>query len=227
MLVENKCIVLLSGGLDSTTALAVARKEGFDCIALTFRYGQRHSTEIDRAIVIAKEYDCLDHKVIDVPIGAYGQSALTDTKMNIPKHDGSSGIPVTYVPARNLIFLSLAVGWAEALKIRNIFIGVNAIDYSGYPDCRAEFINSFQETANLGTKYGVSGSQIKIHTPLIALSKSEIILKGISLGVNYQKTVSCYQLDDEGRGCSICDSCVYRKNGFLEAGVKDPTIYQC
>ena len=226
MLVVNKCVVLLSGGLDSTTVLAVAKSKGYEIIALTFRYGQRHSDEINKAVDIAIHYQCLDHKIIDVPLNAYGNSALTDHQLKVPDEGLDDGIPTTYVPARNLIFLALAVGWAEALGVQNIFIGVNAVDYSGYPDCRQVFIDSFQKTANLGTKYGVNGKRIKIHAPLISLSKADIILKGIDLGVDYQMTVSCYQLDNKGKACGLCDSCRLRKAGFKQAGIADPTIYK-
>jgi 7-cyano-7-deazaguanine synthase len=226
MLVANKCIVLLSGGLDSTTVLALAKSEGYEIVALTFRYGQRHLDEINKAVEIARYYQCLDHKIIDIPLSAYGHSALTDHQLKVPEKGLHQGIPITYVPARNLIFLSLAVGWAEALEVQDIFIGVNAIDYSGYPDCRSVFIDSFQETANLGTKNGINGKEIKIHTPLITLSKAEIILKGTGLGVDYQKTVSCYQLDNKGKACGLCDSCRFRMAGFEQAGINDPTIYK-
>jgi 7-cyano-7-deazaguanine synthase len=225
---SRKAVVLLSGGIDSATTLAIAKSSGFEVYAISFRYGQRHVFEIAAARKIAKKIGVKKHFIMDIDLSSFGGSALTDD-IPVPKEDKleniGKDIPVTYVPARNIIFLSLALGWAEVLGITDIFIGVNAIDYSGYPDCRAEFIEVFEKTANLGTKMGVEGNRIKIHTPLITLSKAEIINKGIELGVDYSLTHSCYDPDEEGRACGKCDSCLLRKKGFNEAGVKDPTVY--
>ena len=226
---NNKAVVLLSGGLDSTTNMAIAKDQKFDIYALSFRYGQRNNSELDLAIETAKAFDAIGHKIIDINLAAFGGSALTDD-IDVPKNDGDnideSVIPVTYVPARNLVFLSLATAYAETLDAWDIFIGVNALDYSGYPDCRPEFIEAFQQTANLATKAGLSSEkQIKIHTPLIHLKKSEIIQKGVSLGVDYSKTLTCYDPSPQGLACGKCDSCVLRRNGFKEAGIADPTRY--
>jgi 7-cyano-7-deazaguanine synthase len=223
--VPKKAIVLLSGGLDSITVLAYARQQGFACYALSFDYGQRHNAELIAAAQIAKDYQVEEHKIIRLGLDSIGGSALTDSHIAVPD-SYHEGIPVTYVPARNTIFLSLALGWAEVLNLRDIFIGVNAVDYSGYPDCRPEFIKAFQQLANLATKAGVEGESITIHTPLIALSKSEIIKQGIAPGVNYEQTVSCYSADEQGRACRVCDACRLRAAGFHEAGVKDPTRYR-
>lgn len=222
---QKKAIVLLSGGLDSITVLALAKQQGFTCYALSFDYGQRHNAELVAATQIAKNYQVEDHKIIKLGLGAIGGSALTDDHIAVPDKL-QEGIPVTYVPARNTIFLSFALGWAEVLKLQDIFIGVNAIDYSGYPDCRPEFIKAFQQLANLATKAGVEGSHFAIHTPLISLSKSEIIKMGMTLGVDYKHTVSCYSADGQGRACRVCDACRLRKVGFAEAGIIDPTQYQ-
>ncbi|MFZ2311248.1 MAG: 7-cyano-7-deazaguanine synthase QueC [Methylobacter sp.] len=222
---QKKAIVLLSGGLDSITVLALAKKQGFKCYALSFDYGQRHNAELVAAAQIAADYQVEDHKIIQLGLGSIGGSALTDEHIAVPQ-TLQAGIPVTYVPARNTIFLSFALGWAEVLNLSDIFIGVNAVDYSGYPDCRPEFIKAFQELANLATKAGVEGECITIHTPLIALSKAEIIKKGVGLGVDYKRTVSCYSADEQGRACRVCDACRLRKTGFIEAGIKDPTQYQ-
>ncbi|MFA6164520.1 MAG: 7-cyano-7-deazaguanine synthase QueC [Methylobacter sp.] len=222
---QKKAIVLLSGGLDSITVLALAKKQGFKCYALSFDYGQRHNAELVAAAQIAADYQVEDHKIIQLGLGSIGGSALTDEHIAVPQ-TLQAGIPVTYVPARNTIFLSFALGWAEVLNLSDIFIGVNAVDYSGYPDCRPEFIKAFQELANLATKAGVEGERITIHTPLIALSKAEIIKKGVGLGVDYTRTVSCYSADEQGRACRVCDACRLRKTGFIEAGIKDPTQYQ-
>ncbi len=222
---QKKAIVLLSGGLDSITVLALAKKQGFKCYALSFDYGQRHNAELVAAAQIAADYQVEDHKIIQLGLGSIGGSALTDEHIAVPQ-TLQAGIPVTYVPARNTIFLSFALGWAEVLNLSDIFIGVNAVDYSGYPDCRPEFIKAFQELANLATKAGVEGERITIHTPLIALSKAEIIKKGVGLGVDYKRTVSCYSADEQGRACRVCDACRLRKTGFIEAGIKDPTQYQ-
>ena len=226
---NKKAVILLSGGLDSTTNLAIAKDMGFDLHALSFRYGQRNNPELEMAKTNAKEFEAKEHKIIDINLDSFGGSALT-ADIDVPKNNGNKvstdDIPITYVPARNLIFLSLATAYAEVLGAWDIFIGVNAVDFSGYPDCRPEFIESFQKTANLATKAGLSEeNQIKIHTPLIHLKKSEIIEKGISLGVDYSKTLTCYDPTPEGLACGKCDSCVLRRNGFLEANIEDPTIY--
>jgi 7-cyano-7-deazaguanine synthase len=222
---QKKAIVLLSGGLDSITVLALAKKQGFKCYALSFDYGQRHNAELMAAKKIAADYQVEEHKIINLGLNSIGGSALTDEHIAVPQSP-QEGIPVTYVPARNTIFLSFALGWAEVLKLNDIFIGVNAVDYSGYPDCRPEFIKAFQNLANLATKAGVEGEHFAIHTPLIALSKAEIIKLGVELGVDYQQTVSCYSADEQGRACQTCDACRLRKMGFAEAGIKDPTRYQ-
>lgn len=221
---QKKAIILLSGGLDSITVLALAKQQGYECYALSFDYGQRHSAELVAASRIAFEYQVTDHKLIKLGLGSIGGSALTDEHIAVPKTP-QSGIPVTYVPARNTIFLSLALGWAEVLHIQDIFIGVNAVDYSGYPDCRPEFIKAFQQLANLATKSSVEGDAFTIHTPLIALTKAEIIKQGIALGVDYRLTVSCYSADINGHACGVCDACRIRKAGFADANVADPTIY--
>ncbi len=222
--IQKKAIVLLSGGLDSITVLALAKKQGYTCYALSFDYGQRHNAELIAAAQIAKDYQVEDHKIIKLGLSSIGGSALTDEHIAIP-NTPQQGIPVTYVPARNTIFLSFALGWAEVLDLTDIFIGVNAVDYSGYPDCRPEFVAAFQQLANLATKAGVEGESFTIHTPLIALSKAEIIKQGIALGVNYQQTVSCYSADNQGQACGVCDACRLRKTGFMDAGVTDPTRY--
>lgn len=222
---QKKAIVLLSGGLDSITVLALAQQQGFKCYALSFDYGQRHRAELIAATQIAQQYQVIDHKIISLGLGVIGGSALTDEHIPVP-NTLQQGIPVTYVPARNTIFLSFALGWAEVLGLHDIFIGVNAIDYSGYPDCRPEFIDAFQKLANLATKAGVEGTQFVIHTPLISLKKHEIIKQGVALGIDYAKTVSCYSADIEGRACNVCDACRLRKIGFQEAEIKDPTRYK-
>ena len=222
---SKKAIILLSGGLDSITVLALAKQQGFDCYALSFDYGQRHNAELIAACEIAKIYQVIDHKTIKLGLGSIGGSALTDQNIQVPDKL-EEGIPVTYVPARNTIFLAFALGWAEVLKITEIFIGVNAVDYSGYPDCRPEFINAFQELANLATKAGAEGEHFTIHTPLINLSKAEIIKLGAGLGVNYAMTVSCYSANSQGRACRVCDACRLRMVGFADAGIPDPTRYQ-
>lgn len=221
----KKAIVLLSGGLDSITTLALAKHEGYHCYALSFDYGQKHNAELHAATEFAAAYQVEDHKIIKLGLSAIGGSALTDEHIAVPTTP-QQGIPATYVPARNTIFLSFALGWAEVLHLRDIFIGVNAVDYSGYPDCRPEFIRAFQKLANLATKAGVEGEHFRIHTPLISWSKAEIIKAGIALGVDYKATVSCYSADEQGRACGICDACRLRKVGFTEAGIEDPTRYQ-
>ncbi|MDA1342451.1 MAG: 7-cyano-7-deazaguanine synthase QueC [Proteobacteria bacterium] len=222
---SKKAIILLSGGLDSITVLALAQQQGFDCYALSFDYGQRHNAELIATSEIAKTYQVKDHKIVKLGLGAIGGSALTDENIQVPDHL-EAGIPVTYVPARNTIFLAFALGWAEVLHVTDIFIGVNAVDYSGYPDCRPEFIKAFQQLADLATKAGVEGEHFTIHTPLIALSKAEIIKLGANLGVDYAATVSCYSADAQGRACRVCDACRLRLQGFTESGVQDPTRYQ-
>ena len=222
---NKKAVILLSGGLDSVTTLAIAQSNGYECHALSFDYGQRHLAELDAVQRILKKFDTVSHKVIHLDLDQIGGSALTDMEIDVPVEE-SAGIPITYVPARNTIFLSLALAWAEVLSANAIFIGVNAVDYSGYPDCRPEYINAFQALANLATKQGVEGDTIQLETPLIHLSKAEIILKGIELGIDYSLTVSCYAADSEGRACGKCDSCRLRATGFSEAGVTDPTIYK-
>jgi 7-cyano-7-deazaguanine synthase len=218
----KKAVVLVSGGLDSVTALAIAQSQGFDCHALSVDYGQRHHSELDAAKRVA-EFAGVPLKILPLDLRTIGGSALTDD-IDVPE-DESTGIPVTYVPARNTIMLSLALAHAEVLGADDIFIGVNAVDYSGYPDCRPEFIAAFQQMARLATRAGVEGREMTIHTPLIDLSKAEIIQQGIALGIDYCITVSCYQADGEGQACGVCDSCRIRKEGFSAAGVPDPTRY--
>ncbi len=222
---HKKAIILLSGGLDSITVLALAKQQGYCCYALSFDYGQRHNAELNAAKKIAHHYEVAEHKIINLGLGSIGGSALTDEHIDVPKTP-QEGIPVTYVPARNTIFLSFALGWAEVLKSHDIFIGVNAVDYSGYPDCRPQFIEAFQNLANLATKAGVEGEKTIIHTPLIALSKADIIKQGLALGVDYQHTVSCYSADKDGRACGSCDACRLRAAGFKNLGEEDPTRYQ-
>ena len=219
---DKKAVILLSGGLDSATVLAMATDLGFACYALSVNYGQRHSSELIAAKNVAAA-NSVELKTIELDLRTFGGSALTDD-IDVPEEEGE-GIPVTYVPARNTIMLSLALAWAEVLGADDIFIGVNAVDYSGYPDCRPEFINAYEEMANLATKAGVVGHRLTIHTPLIDLSKADIICQGITLGVDYSITVSCYQADEEGRACGVCDSCRIRATGFEAAHVSDPTRY--
>ena len=220
----NKAIVLLSGGLDSATTLAIARDLGFACHALSFAYGQRHLAELDAARRIARRFAVIQHKTIQIDLGAIGGSALTDDRIEVPLAP-SEAIPVTYVPARNTLFLSYALAWAEVLGLNDIFIGVNAVDYSGYPDCRPEYISAYERLARLATRAGVEGAGFRIHTPLIDLSKAGIIQQGERLGVDYAATVSCYQADPAGRACGRCDACRFRKEGFAAAGLPDPTRY--
>jgi 7-cyano-7-deazaguanine synthase len=220
---QKKAVVLVSGGLDSVTALAMAQAEGFDCYALSVDYGQRHRSELDAAKRVTSAAG-VTLKVLPLDLRTIGGSALTDD-IEVPEQE-TSGIPVTYVPARNTILLSLALAYAEVLGADDIFIGVNAVDYSGYPDCRPEFIEAYQAMARLATKAGVEGGEITVHTPLIDLTKAEIVQRGIALGVDYSMTVSCYQADGEGRACGVCDSCRIRRDGFAAAGVPDPTPYQ-
>lgn len=221
---NKKAVVLISGGLDSATCLAIAKQRGFDCYALSFDYGQRHRSELRAATNLALTMQVLDHKIIPIDMSGIGGSALTDMDIAVPEVE-TDGIPITYVPARNTVFLSYALGWAEVLEATTIFIGVNALDYSGYPDCRPEFIEAFQKMANLATKAGIEGHEIEIETPLINLTKAEIIQQGRAMGVDYSKTISCYQADETGKACGRCDSCRLRKKGFLDAGIEDPTIY--
>ncbi|MDX1823726.1 MAG: 7-cyano-7-deazaguanine synthase QueC [Thiohalomonadales bacterium] len=221
----KKAVVLVSGGLDSATTLAIAQEQGYACYALSFDYGQRHRSELDAARKVTKAAGVVEHKIITLNLDDIGGSALTDTTIAVPQQP-TEGIPVTYVPARNTVFLALALGWAEVLGAEAIFIGVNAVDYSGYPDCRPEFIEAFAKLARLATKAGVEGKPIQIETPLIHLSKSEIIQQGVRLGVDYANTISCYDPDAEGRACGRCDSCRLRAAGFEVAGVPDPTRYQ-
>jgi len=220
----KKAVVLVSGGLDSATVLAMAREQGYACYALSFDYGQRHRAELQAAARVASALGAAEHKVIKLDLAGIGGSALTDDAIAVPEQPGD-GIPVTYVPARNTVFLALALGWAEVLQAQDIFIGVNAVDYSGYPDCRPEFIAAFERTANLATKAGVEGRPFHVHTPLIQLSKAQIIQRGAELGVDYAATVSCYQADARGRACGRCDSCRLRREGFAAAGMADPTRY--
>ncbi|WP_298394455.1 7-cyano-7-deazaguanine synthase QueC [uncultured Azonexus sp.] len=223
---NEKAVVLLSGGLDSATCLAIARNRGFDCYCLSFDYGQRHSAELQAADRVVKALGAVEHRVINFGLAQFGGSALTDTSIAVPVDGVQAGIPVTYVPARNTIMLSLALAWAEVLGSRDIFVGVNAVDYSGYPDCRPEYIAAFETMANLATKAGVEGQKLHIHAPLINLSKAEIIRTGHALGVDYGLTVSCYQADELGRACAVCDSCRLRAEGFAAAGIPDPTPYR-
>ncbi len=222
---HKNAVILLSGGLDSATVLAIARSEGYVCHTLSMDYGQRHHAELLAANRVARALGAVEHKQISIGLGVIGGSALTDDTIPVPE-DGTQGIPITYVPARNTILLSLALGWAEVLDADSIFIGVNAVDYSGYPDCRPEFIEAFRRLARLATKAGVEGREIWIQAPLLHLSKAEIICRGQGLGVNYGLTVSCYQSDGQGRACGRCDSCRLRAQGFTDAGVPDPTPYQ-
>lgn len=226
---NKKAVVLLSGGLDSATCLAIARNDGFEIHAISFQYGQRHSYELDRAKLLAEQFGAASHQVVEINLGQFGGSALTDPSLEVPKSDDVTGIgdsiPITYVPARNTVFLSLALAYSETIASKDIFIGVNALDYSGYPDCRREYIDAFERMANLATKLGVEGNDaIKIHTPLVELTKAQIIQRGLSLGVDYALTLSCY---DPGRGgipCKHCDACLLRLNGFSENGIDDPSI---
>ncbi len=222
---RDKAVVLLSGGLDSATVLAMARDQGYDCHALSIDYGQRHLAELNAARRVAQALGATAHQILPMPLDRFGGSALTDPDIAVPE-EGGEGIPVTYVPARNTVFLSLALGWAEVLGAREIFVGVNAVDYSGYPDCRPEFIAAFENLANLATKAGVEGDRFHIRAPLIDLTKAEIVLAGSRLGVDYSLTVSCYQADAEGRACGLCDSCRLRAQGFRDAGLEDPTRYR-
>lgn len=221
---ERKAVILLSGGLDSATVVAIARAEGYSCYSMSFDYGQRHRVELLAAERVARQLGVVEHKVIGLNLNGIGGSALTDSSIDVPETPGE-GIPVTYVPARNTVFLSLALGWAEVLGARDIFIGVNAVDYSGYPDCRPEFVEAFERLANVATKAGVEGQGFRIRAPLQSMSKARIVQEGLRLGVDYAATVSCYQADEDGRACGRCDSCRLRAAGFADAGVLDPTRY--
>ena len=221
----DKAIILISGGLDSSVTLAIAKDLGFDCYGLSFDYKQRHISELNAAKNIARAIGVTEHKIINIDLTQIGGSALTDNKIAVPIKP-SDGIPITYVPARNTLFLSYAIAWAEIINACNIFIGVNIVDYSGYPDCRPEYIKAFEKLASLATKAGTEGIKFNIHTPLIKLNKAEIIKKGVSLNTDFSLTVSCYQADKEGRACGECDSCRFRRDGFTNANVSDPTIYQ-
>jgi len=223
--VMPKAVVLLSGGLDSATVLALAVEQGYACHALSFDYGQRHEAELAAARRVAQSLGAVEHRIVPIGLDQFGGSALTDTTIAVPERP-SAGIPVTYVPARNTVFLALALGWAEVLGARDLFIGVNAVDYSGYPDCRPEFIEAFERLAALATRAGLEGARFHVHAPLIRLSKAGIIQEGTRLGVDYRLTVSCYQIDAEGRACGMCDSCRFRAQGFHDAGIPDPTRYR-
>ena len=220
----KNAVVLLSGGLDSATVLAMAKTQGFNCYALSVDYGQRHHSEIAAARLVAQTLGAHEHRVVNIDLTGFGGSALTDSSIAVPEQE-STGIPLTYVPARNTIMLSLALAWAEVLQARDIFIGVNAVDYSGYPDCRPAYIDAYQRMANLATQAAVEGMPLTIHAPLLHLSKAEIIQQGTLLGVDYAATVSCYQADQSGQACGLCDSCRLRRAGFEAAGVTDPTRY--
>ena len=222
---QPRAVVLLSGGLDSATLLAIVRAQDYDCYALSFNYGQVHKVELRAAACVAEALGASEHRVMEIPIGALGGSALTDVALPVPD-DGGEGIPVTYVPARNTVFLSLALAWAEVLGAEAIFIGVNAVDYSGYPDCRPEFVAAFQALAGLATKQGVEGSPVTIQAPLVNLTKAQIIARGAELEVDYASTVSCYRADEAGRACGCCDACRFRQQGFEQGALADPTRYQ-
>ncbi|HET8807045.1 MAG TPA: 7-cyano-7-deazaguanine synthase QueC [Methylophaga sp.] len=221
---KPNAIVLLSGGLDSTTVLAIAQSQGFACYTLSFDYGQRHATELQAALRVSQTMGVVEHKVVSIDLRSIGGSALT-ADIAVPEQH-ADGIPITYVPARNTVFLSIALGWAEVLEADAIFVGVNAVDYSGYPDCRPDYIKAFETMANLATKRGVEGHHLQIHAPLMQLSKAEIIQQGTKLGVDYSQTISCYQADSHGHACGRCDSCRFRRQGFADAGIADPTPYQ-
>jgi 7-cyano-7-deazaguanine synthase len=221
---QSKAIILVSGGLDSATTLAIARQAGYRCYALSFDYGQRHVCELEAAQRVASTLGAVEHRRFTLDLAQFGGSALTDKKMDVPQSK-SDGIPVTYVPARNTVFLSIALAWAEVIGASDIFIGINAVDYSGYPDCRPEYIQAYQRMANLATRAGVQGRTIQIHSPLIHLSKALIIQRGSELGVDYGITVSCYQPDTAGRACGQCEACQLRRDGFQQAGISDPTTY--
>lgn len=221
----RKAIVLFSGGLDSATVLAIGREQGYACHALSLDYGQRHRAELTAARRVAAALGAVEHRIIPIPLDTFGGSALTDHRIAVPEQE-TPGIPQTYVPARNTVFLALALAWAEVIGARDLFIGVNALDYSGYPDCRPEYVAAFERLANLATKAGVEGNRFHVHAPLMAMTKAQIIREGARLGVDYALTVSCYQADDDGRACGRCASCRLRAKGFAEAGIPDPTPYR-
>lgn len=221
----KKAVILLSGGLDSVTVLAMAKEQGFECYTLSFHYGQRHEVELVAAQKLSKQVGAVEHKVITIDLRSIGGSALTDTTIDVPEQI-EEGIPVTYVPARNTVFLSIALGWAEVLSAQAIFVGVNAVDYSGYPDCRPQFIEAFEHLANVATKASIEGQKLSIRAPLINMTKADIIQQGIRLGIDYSQTISCYQADSQGHACGRCDSCRFRQQGFEQAGIADPTLYQ-
>ncbi len=221
-----KAVILLSGGLDSATVLAIAREQGYACYCLSVDYGQKHRAELDAAVRVAKALGAIEHRVAKIDIGQFGGSALTDPTLAVPTDGVQPGIPITYVPARNTILLALSLAWAEVLDARHVFVGVNAVDYSGYPDCRPAFVQAFENLANLATKAAVEGAKLTVHAPLIDLSKADIVRTGTRLGVDYGLTVSCYQADDAGRACGSCDACRLRREGFAAAGLADPTHYQ-
>lgn len=221
----KRAVILLSGGLDSATVLAMASAQGFVCYALSVSYGQRHVAELEAARNVAKSLGAAEHKIIDIDLAAFGGSALTDSSIAVPEKE-TSGIPLTYVPARNTIMLSIALAWAEVLQADDIFFGVNAVDYSGYPDCRPEYVLAYEQMANLATKAAVQGNKLTIHAPLQFMSKAEIIRRGVELGVDFSMTVSCYQADASGRACGLCDSCRLRRAGFEVAGIQDVTRYK-
>ena len=221
---QKRAVILVSGGLDSTTVLAMAQSQGYACYTLSFDYGQRHRAELYAADRVSRALGGVEHKLVKLNLDSIGGSALTDMSIAVPEEE-TAGIPITYVPARNTVFLSIALGWAEVLGAHDIFIGVNAVDYSGYPDCRPEYIAAFETMANLATRAGVEGQKITIHTPLMTLGKGDIILAGIALGVDYAITVSCYQATEEGLACGKCDSCRLRRQGFADTGLEDPTHY--
>ena len=218
-----KAVILLSGGLDSATVLAIAREQGYACYCLSVDYGQKHRAELDAAARVARTLGAVEHRIAKIDIGQFGGSALTDPTLSVPTAGLQPGIPITYVPARNTILLALSLAWAEVLDARHVFVGVNAVDYSGYPDCRPAFVHAFENLANLATKAAVEGAKLSVHAPLIDLSKADIVRTGTRLGVDYGLTVSCYQADDEGRACGVCDSCRLRREGFAAAGLAVPT----
>jgi len=223
---NKKAIILFSGGLDSTTCLAIAQSQGYSCYALSFRYGQKHQIEVERAKSIAKQYGVIEHKFFSLPLDDIRGSSLTDVAIAVPDYLETSEIPNTYVPARNTIFLSFALAWAEVIGAKDIFFGANHLDYSGYPDCRPDYLHAFEKLAKLATKVGIEdNTQFKLHAPLLYLNKVEIIREGMRLGIDYGQTISCYRADDRGRACGNCASCTYRKKGFAEASIMDPTDY--
>lgn len=223
---KKKCVVLISGGMDSTTCLAIAVNRGFDCYGITFDYGQRHRAELNAAKRIARHFAIKEHKIISLDLGSIGGSALTDPTLSVPNHQNHKHIPITYVPTRNTTFLSIALGWAEVLNASDIFIGISAVDYSGYPDCRPEYIAAFQQLANLATKQGIEGNPIQINTPIIHLNKAQTIQLGLALGIDYKLTITCYRTNEKGEACGMCDSCILRLKGFNTLGIEDPITYR-